>query len=241
VDVNGYLNINHTVFAGCHSNEEGGGGISIHGINNIIENSAFLFCVSWAELNEDEPKLMVGGGIRFWDTNGELKNCSFINCGSKTTGGALGHARFISNDDVNVPRGKLITLTNCIFASNWAEFDGGVIIMHQESYNCLNCSFLHNRAGGSGSVLAGELYGDVSFKSCIFVENWNNDSCNINNGRGAISLWPSPWNESETMTFLIEDSSFYNNRAADDSECTSVFLFIYSYILIFFDMNRIWK
>jgi hypothetical protein len=142
VDENGFLNINHTVFAGCYSSGDGGGAVAIHGVNNLIDNTAFLFCVSWGSNTDDDP-VRIGGGIRFWITDGTLKNCSFINCGSNTSGGALGHARYKDTDE-NVPKGKTITLINCILASNWASKYGGAIIMRQENYVCVNCSFLHN-------------------------------------------------------------------------------------------------
>jgi hypothetical protein len=226
----GYLTMNNTIIAGCHSNIEGGGGISIHGVLNVIENTAFLFCVSWADVDSEEPHRDIGGAIRFWNTNGQLKNCSFINCGSKSHGGALGHARFNNENDENIPQGKLIELTNCIFASNWATYDGGAIIMQQDSYDCLNCSFLHNRAGRSGSAFGGEFYGSVTFTSCIFVKNWNNDSCDSSRGRGAISIWPLDGGTSKTLT--VKDCSFYFNFVADDLSCLGIGFFFFCFIII---------
>jgi hypothetical protein len=40
-------------------------------------------------------------------------------------------------------------------------------------------------------VLAGDFYGNVSFTSCIFVENKNDGECDSDKRRGAIVLWPT--------------------------------------------------
>jgi hypothetical protein len=242
VDDNGHLNIDRTVFAGCYCSGDGGGAIHVHGIDNIIENTAFLFCVSWGVVGEDcwdekseEMKpcdwmIRMGGGIRFWYTDGTLQNCSFINCGSNSCGGALGHARYYDTDD-DIPKGKKINLVNCILASNWASEDGGAIIMRQESYDCLNCSFLHNRAKKSGSVLAGDFHGSVLFESCIFVENWNDGECDNSKKRGAIVLWPVD-NDSPVRVLKVLKCSFYKNHAENSNNCLRL-LFIYLFFYLF--------
>jgi hypothetical protein len=76
-------------------------------------------------------------------------------------------------------------------------------------------------------VLAGEYFGDISFNSCVFVENLNDDNCDVNKGRGAIVLWVVVDSSSEvksTHGLTINDSSFYKNHATADENCTSMLI-----------------
>jgi hypothetical protein len=211
IQTHGSLIVKSSTFSGCVSNAYGGGAISFDGNESkleilYIENTAFLFCESRglsSSIADDNP--YVGGAIRFYSLEFICKNTSFLNCRSRTCGGAIG---FYNNScSPNTMR-----LEGCVLASNFAEDGGGAIFVRKIALSCTNCSFLHNRATKYGSAVAHNISNSVEYTNCIFLRNII--SC-CDEGGGSASFHTC---QKENSTISLSQIVFFENVFSEECE-----------------------
>jgi hypothetical protein len=194
------LNITSCTFCGCSSFNNGGGSISFHGTTLTILHTVFLYCSSYGlslftGIETEDGR--VGGGVRLSDAGGYFKNCSFVNCVSSVDGGAIGVYNESSVDE------KLLELDGCVFVSNVADQRGGAVDVRFIALNCEKCSFLHNKAGVSGSSIAGYLMYSVFLNTNVFVRNLVVKFRNTNYGGGTVLFMLSSYEFSLDLIKLI--------------------------------------
>ena len=106
-----------------------------------------------------------GGAINWFVSNGNLINCSFINCSSSHGGGAL----------YCIGNGNII---NCSFINNTASWYGGAIFLKEYGGSIINCSFVDNNGGGFGSAISGWDSDGSIIRNCSFT-NCSSNGCII--------------------------------------------------------------
>ncbi|WP_405280052.1 Ig-like domain repeat protein [Methanobrevibacter sp.] len=106
-----------------------------------------------------------GGAINWFVSNGNLINCSFINCSSSHGGGAL----------YCIGNGNII---NCSFINNTASWYGGAICLKEYGGSIINCSFVDNNGGGFGSAISGWDSDGSIIRNCSFT-NCSSNGCII--------------------------------------------------------------
>jgi hypothetical protein len=181
----GMLYVSQCIFVSCYCYGSAGGAVASRSNLTEFVNTIFLFCEA---LGIEDSTFAGGGALRLWRSGVNCTNCSFINCGTNNFGGAVCVSR--SDYISNIPHGKLLNFSTCIFGSNQAAYDGGAILNLQADLKCENCSFLFNQAGMSGGAIACEFYGRLTFSDCVFVQNVVTDSdCGAQGKGGAIMLW----------------------------------------------------
>jgi hypothetical protein len=171
--------------------------------------------------------------LRFWRSGVNCTNCSFINCKTNNSGGAV----CVSRDDLygNRPHGKLLHFVRCIFNSNQAAYDGGAILNLLANLKCEKCSFLFNQAKRSGGAITCEFHGILTFSDCVFVQSLVTDSDCTKHKGGAIMLWY--WNEGP-REMKFENCLFYENFMKG-SRCSGLLNQIM--MSLFVILSRKWK
>ncbi|MBL7152165.1 MAG: hypothetical protein ISS79_00490 [Phycisphaerae bacterium] len=103
-----------------------------------------------------------GGGIRNWESEIAVVNCTIINNRGSHGGGLRNY-------------GGSVTLVNCVFAGNQAKPNsigdgGGVHSDSRSSLKVINCTFVGNSANDSGGGLC-SYSPDTIVTNCIFWQN----------------------------------------------------------------------
>jgi predicted outer membrane repeat protein len=204
------LNISDSTFSGCRS-MNGGGAISFFGKTLILKNTGFLFCESY----DSSLNTSIGGAIRLCYSPSTFNNCSFLNCRSGLSGGAIGEVDETYEENIS------ILLNNCYFLSNFAANGGGAIYIYWITITCVNCSFLHNSGLNSG----GAMYcGDSFFTDTVFVRNYV-DKCSTGGALFIILIGG---------TSSFNNCIFIKNRILRTGGSCNSFFFFFLFIYFFF-------
>jgi predicted outer membrane repeat protein len=210
------VTVEFSIFAGCWAgygdskDTSGGGGIAISHKTLTLSNSAFLFCESRMG--------RLAGAIRMQNSSIICTNCSWMNCVSSSYGGVVGSNQLHKGN---------ITLTGCIFASNFAGGNGGAISSYPNTVTCNNCSFLHNGAATKGGAIYCEV--DVNLTNCVFIRNIKSgdgtcSTTNMSSGGAILQV---------SGTLTLTDCTFNTNRNINNN-CNGMFFSLIFIYLFFF-------
>jgi hypothetical protein len=146
-------------------------------------------------------------------------------------GGAIGE---VFNADVD--SSDVIKLDKCLFVSNYTSDIGGVISLRTIRFECVKCSFLHNRAN-DGCAVAGNLSCSNTFDKCLFFEN----VARLCDGAGFV-IFATP--KSTSTKLSLKNTTFYGNRYLEtcvdandldistlEDSCVFFFFFLLYYFL----------
>jgi predicted outer membrane repeat protein len=202
-----------STFAGCFAGGSyvaAGGAIAAADKDCVINNSSFLYC----EGREGKG----GGACCFLNNNVNLSDSSWLNCISSDCGGAV--------DMFNSRYEYQLTITGCIFISNFAAVDGGALSVRNHKFNCTNCSFIQNVAvGGGGAIVSSS---ELILSNVVYIQN-------IKNGSGGCKAEFYPemhsggailYNSVNNGNISIEYCIFYKNKN-DNGNCSSFFFFLF--------------
>jgi predicted outer membrane repeat protein len=142
-----------------------------------LENTVFLNCQS-----NGKTETCKGGALRLYFSGAICKNCSFLNCRSNQSGGAIGQ---LTLDDMGE---RTVKLESCIFGCNVASTRGGAIEGNWTNFDCANCSFLHNSAVKCGGAISCELRYNYTITATTFVRNFVSGCSNLAHDGGAIQI-----------------------------------------------------
>jgi hypothetical protein len=142
----------------------------------IVERSTFY----------NNSTLYWGGAVQYWDSNGEVKNCLFVNNNAGASGGyGSGGAITIYDNTPDTP--KNVTVTNCTFKGNSvigaSDPFAGAIFNRVQTLNVINSIFWNNGWRpllNSDSGTAMISYSDIEFgvAGTFFTDSGNNINLN---------------------------------------------------------------
>ncbi|MBC8277811.1 MAG: hypothetical protein H8E46_06240 [FCB group bacterium] len=133
----------------------------------------------------------VGGAMEIYQTNMNIKHCSYRYCWAFYGGGAI---------DFNY---STCMIDSCSFFDNQSGInDGGAIYSLFSDLNFTNCIFDHNQGGTDGGAIC-SIFGSLLINYCLF------DANTTSQGGGAITTG------SDEVT--ITNSTFYDNGGNSSS------------------------
>jgi predicted outer membrane repeat protein len=105
-----------------------------------------------------------GGGIYAYGNNGTITGCIFTKNSANTQGGGM------ANSDYSDVFRRRLTVTNCTFSGNSADYGGAMSNNHSEP-TVTNCTFSGNSAKTRGGGIVNQWASDPRIISCIL---WGN-------------------------------------------------------------------
>jgi predicted outer membrane repeat protein len=134
-----------------------GGGMQCYGYGSVVTAVNYTFISNSATSN--------GGGVEINYSTLKLTNCTFTGNSSSKNGGGVFTAGF-QTDTV---------LTSCIFNGNTANNDGGGICCGHSDLTLINCTFYDNSADYGGGICSTGSESKVTVNNCIL---WDNQAYN---------------------------------------------------------------
>jgi subtilisin family serine protease len=110
----------------------------------------------------------IGGGVAFWNSDGDINNCLFSN----NTANSFGGAAFMDGWTTSPLR-----FTNCLITDNEAFYEGGALSCNLSGWaKLINCTLVGNSAtntafGTGGAISCAENFAWVQLENCILWEN----------------------------------------------------------------------
>jgi hypothetical protein len=110
----------------------------------------------------------IGGGVAFWNSDGDINNCLLSNNTADTFGGAA-----FMNGWTTSP----LRFTNCLITDNEARYEGGALSCNLSGWaKLINCTLAGNSAtstvyGTGGAISSSENFAWVQLENCILWEN----------------------------------------------------------------------
>jgi hypothetical protein len=195
------------------------GGAAYHSATSNPTFTNCTFIENKAYIGEDATQFTYGGALYFASKNVvDINNCEFIgNLGGAIHFGPNGNLKVKSSYDPNrssifqnnqansggaifIDSNNPVSLSNCVFSSNSALFDGGAFKSRSDA-NMTNCTFGNNTAGGYGGAMDAYRSGTtlkIDANNCIFAGNQSNKG-------GGFS--------SQTFSAKFKNCYFNNNTA----------------------------
>ena len=164
-----------------------------------------------------------GGAISSSDSSPSVTNCTFSRNNAKEQGGAAYcyhgcpciincalSANSASNGGAIFCDSSSLSITNCTFSTNNANYSGGAIYCYNSSPNITNCTF----GGNSANYDGGAIYCDSScspvLNNCIL---WNDSA---GSSGSEVYIWDS--GSSCTLNYCCVDNTGYGGQTGNITE-----------------------
>ena len=207
----GVLTVDNSTFRNIRnhatSTSNSGGAIRNNAGSTTISNTHFNHCSSYRD----------GGAINATGGTVTVTDSHFID-----NAAGAGYEGQVHGGAIYVNGATSITIDNTLFQDNFAQHNGGAIMLQQKSSDIkiTNSTFKHNRNGNDGAAIALESTENkhkIDIESSIFDSNEGL----AYTGQSMGTIWLDGWKNDESMPAMFKDLTFTNNHVAHGSTFAS--------------------